>query len=943
MRRSSIRRKILASSSIISALSLIMIFIGVFEFNKSKKFTEQISPINQQMVDLVNFVGDFSSYENNLEEFLLIHSEIYESKIEKDFDNLFLHIESLKQNKYGLDTLEAIEKLCLAQKNLTALLFSGSFSEISTRNQNETIIDIYSGIEDINRLHTALSERYLDRLQFLIKGQQSSIRTAILEFFLFGFVTLALYIILGLRFSFRLSRPIVELKKATTEIYRGNFNIKARIESTDEISELAAVFNKMTVQLRKSIDYLKDSEEKFRTIAEKVPGMVYQMSFRLDDSYYFKYLSPRSVEIFGLPPDTENYELGQFIHPEDRDDFITSVMNAVHNKADWNFEGRLLLPDGEVKWFRGLSSPVNVGDETIYNGIFLDITEGKKAEKSLKREVAINIGLAELSQKLISAPDDISEIAPIVLEKAMDFTGSEHGYVSFIDPQTKENVVYSSTDMMDSRCAPDDKKNIWPPYVDGSYQDLLGYALNTQEPFFTNAPSEHPAFKGLPESHKPVTQYLSVPVMFSGECIGQISLANPGRDFESTDLEIITRLAQLYALALIQLRRVREQSELETRLRQSQKMEAIGTLAGGIAHDFNNILGSILGSADLAIANNPSGSTATKHLDMILKAGLRARDLVKHILAFSRQVETEKTHSQAADIIEETLKMLRPSLPSTIEIHEDINANAGVIFAEPSQIQQVCVNLCTNAYHAMEKTGGRLEVSLRSVELDSADLAHEPQLKAGTYAQLTVCDSGPGIGPHIKGKIFDPFFTTKDTSKGTGMGLSIVHGIVKGHGGFINFETEQGKGSSFHVFLPVVDKETRTEVEAAVQTPTGEERILLIDDEEMLTQMGKLMLEINGYSVSASNSSTEALDIFQDQPDRFDLVITDQTMPKMTGSDLAVKMLQIRPDIPIILCTGYSAIISKEKTKQLGIKGYLQKPIRMNEMAEMIRKVLDEK
>ena len=508
----------------------------------------------------------------------------------------------------------------------------------------------------------------------------------------------------------------------------------------------------------------------------------------------------------------------------------------------------------------------------------------KKAEKSLGNEVAINAGLAAFSQKLISAPDDISQIARFVLDNALDFTDSEHGYVSVIDQETKENVIYSFTNMMPGRGTQDgnDKKISFPPYQDGSYKALWGHALNTHEPFFTNNPPEHPASKGLPEGHIPLSQFLSVPVMFSSELIGQISLANPGRGFDNSDLDIIKRLAQLYALALIRLKSAEDKSRLETQLRQSQKMEAIGTLAGGIAHDFNNILGSILGNADLAIADSKPGSEVAQHLDMILKSSLRARDLVKHILAFSRHSETKNIPFQTAAIIEEALKMLSPSLPATIEIHQDIDPNAGVIFAEPSKIHQVFINLCTNAYQAMEETGGRLEISLKTTELNNEDLAHEPDTKTGAFVQLTIRDSGPGIAPDIVDKIFDPYFTTKETGKGTGMGLSIVHGIVKSYGGLITLESKPGKGTAFHVFLPVVDKEAHPEVTNAAKIPTGNERILFVDDEEMLTKMGKLLLEKKGYTVAVSNSSIEALEVFKDQHDRFDLVITDQTMPEMT-------------------------------------------------------------
>ncbi len=384
-----------------------------------------------------------------------------------------------------------------------------------------------------------------------------------------------------------------------------------------------------------------------------------------------------------------------------------------------------------------------------------------------------------------------------------------------------------------------------------------------------------------------------------------------------------------------------EKVNLETRLQQAQKMEAIGTLAGGIAHDFNNILGAILGYAEMARDDSPSGSTVVKDLNKVLEAGNRAKDLVQQILAFSRKDDTERILLQPASIVKEAIRMLRSTLPTTIDINHNIAPQTGLIFADPTQIHQILMNLGTNAFHAMEKTGGKLDISLKETEHCNEDLVHEPNVEAGTFVQLSICDSGPGIAPEIKDKIFDPYFTTKETGKGTGMGLSIVHGIVKSYGGFITTYSELGEGAAFHVFLPVIEEKVLPEIETADQIPIGKERILFIDDEEILTEVGKDVLERLGYHVTVRNSSLEALETFQNQPDQFDVVITDQTMPGMTGADLARRMMQIRPDIPVILCTGYSTIISEEKAKSMGIKEFTLKPLAKNDIAKLIRRVLD--
>ncbi len=380
---------------------------------------------------------------------------------------------------------------------------------------------------------------------------------------------------------------------------------------------------------------------------------------------------------------------------------------------------------------------------------------------------------------------------------------------------------------------------------------------------------------------------------------------------------------------------------LHAQLQQAQKMEAIGTLAGGIAHDFNNILGAILGYAELAQEDSPVGSMLRKDIDQVVKASHRAKDLVKQILAFSRQVENVRQPIQPALIVREAVKMLRSSLPSTIAITQNIDMDAGLILADPTQIHQIVMNLGSNALHAMEETGGTLSISLQKKALATADIVSKPGVRPGEFIQLSVGDTGAGIAPELWDKIFDPYFTTKEIGKGTGMGLSIIHGIVKSYGGCVFFQSHPGKGTVFEVMLPIVVEEVVVEAKPAEVVQFGNERILYVDDEELLAEMGKSMLERLGYQVTVRSSSLEALTTFQNQPEMFDLVITDQTMPGMTGSDLARRIMQIRPFMPIILCTGYSNLISEEKAKSLGIKGFAMKPLARKSISGLIREVLD--
>ena len=386
-----------------------------------------------------------------------------------------------------------------------------------------------------------------------------------------------------------------------------------------------------------------------------------------------------------------------------------------------------------------------------------------------------------------------------------------------------------------------------------------------------------------------------------------------------------------------------ERKTLQMQLIQAQKMQAIGTLAGGIAHDFNNILGAVLGYAEMARDASPSGSAVARDLDKVLEAGHRAAALVKQILAFSRQADTERILLEPVHMVKEAIKLLRPTLPSTIAIKQKFNPALQPIIADPTQIHQIVMNLCTNAFHAMEQTGGTLEITLEGCELSPLDLQQFPGVQPGKFVVLSVSDTGPGIAPEIRGKIFDPYFTTKEVGKGTGMGLAIVHGIVTNSGGFVKCLSEPGKGSIFQVFFPAIDDQVVRDPKSVETAPEGKEHILLIDDEHILAEMGQIMLERLGYEVTVRTSSLEALEAFQNQPDRFDAVVTDQTMPGMTGLDLARRLLQIRPGLPIILCTGYSNLVNEEQAKMYGIKGFVMKPMTKKEIASLLRTVLDER
>ncbi len=387
-------------------------------------------------------------------------------------------------------------------------------------------------------------------------------------------------------------------------------------------------------------------------------------------------------------------------------------------------------------------------------------------------------------------------------------------------------------------------------------------------------------------------------------------------------------------------RDVTDEADLEKQLRHAQKMEAIGTLAGGIAHDFNNILTVIMGNAELAHHMTDESNPARKYVGEIFKAGDRAKELVKQILTFSRRSETERSEIKISPIVKEVVKLLHATLPTTITIKDDIDPDIGFVLADPIQIHQVLMNLCTNAFQAIGKKDGVLRVELKNITADMEILKSNPNLK-GNYIGLTVSDTGSGMSTETMAHIFEPFFTTKPVQVGTGMGLAVVHGIVKDHGGEIVITSEPGKGSSFHVFLPEVRRSVAVEDQATpLSLSGGNERILLVDNDMQIVEIGRRMLEFLGYMVEVHTDSAGALEIFRKDPNKFDLVITGYTMPVMMGTVLATELAGIRPDLPVILLTSYPDVVSSSDVKKAGFRGIMQKPIRVSSLSKMVRNAL---
>lgn len=440
-------------------------------------------------------------------------------------------------------------------------------------------------------------------------------------------------------------------------------------------------------------------------------------------------------------------------------------------------------------------------------------------------------------------------------------------------------------------------------------------------------------------------------VLVDNENIGEIEVyylkERPEEDegpFLKEEADLIQAIAEHLSLIIERFRAEETQEKLEAQLLQAQKLETIGTLAGGIAHDFNNILVPIIGFTEMSIDEIIENEDVNNNLDEVLLAAKRAKELVKQILAFSRQNEKELAPLHIQPVIKEILKLLRASIPSTVEIKHHIENKDTTIMADPTQVHQLIMNLCTNAYQAMLEKGGILTVSLSEVEIDTHDYISESGLKPRRYANITVSDTGHGMDKKTMEKIFDPYFTTKQVGEGTGLGLAVVYGIVKDYRGDITVSSEPGKGTTFNVYLPVIGTGEEGFEDVSFQPlPRGNEHILIIDDEKQVLQITEMMLESLGYTITAFSDSEDALDEFKMHPEKYDFVLTDLMMPKMNGIDLSQEILRIQSDFPIIICTGFGDVKYQKLAQSIGISAYLMKPTLRKELAVKIRQVLDNK
>jgi PAS domain S-box-containing protein len=619
---------------------------------------------------------------------------------------------------------------------------------------------------------------------------------------------------------------------------------------------------------------------------------------------------------------------GALITPPYRDTFRLHIKSVFENGGNRVDGLELKRKDGTTFYASMASAPVRDANRTIVEcrSAVIDITEHKQMEQALaKSEERLKLALEASRQavwdwNLVTKVVEWSERAKTLFGFEPDAEVTYDQFLERVQPDDRDRLRSGVMKALEQKQEYDDEVRIvWP---DGTIHWLTAKGRVFYD-----------------ETGKPVRM-----VGVGSDITERKQMEEALREaHDELELRVQERTAQLSTAYEVLRAEMQERQRIEQQLRESQKMEAIGTLAGGIAHDFNNILAAIIGFTEMVIDDVSDKRDVQQRMEQVLKAGLRGRELVRQILTFSRKSKAEYRVVTLGPLIRETFRLLRASLPTSISMSLNLEADADAVYADPSQIQQVLMNLCTNAAYAMRETGGKLEISLGRVTLGPGDPLPEADTTPGEYVVISVRDTGIGMDEAVKEHIFEPFFTTKPREHASGLGLSVVYGIVKSHKGSVMVLSQSGKGSVFRVFLPKADMVDSSQEEASGPVPHGNQRILFIDDEEILAEMGRSMLERLGYNVVVQTDSTEALRDFAEHPDEFDLIITDQTMPKMTGVTLAEKLLQIRPRIPIILCTGYSDLVSEETARARGIRELVMKPLARKEMVEVIHRVLERK
>ncbi len=742
-----------------------------------------------------------------------------------------------------------------------------------------------------------------ENIEVLLRGQ---IKRAVLTGAIFVLLALGIHLLFQRRIDKTISWYSDSMRQREEELERLNATLEEKVKSRTKD--------------------IRESEKRFRNLAENISEVFWISSPRMDE---FDYISPAFEKIWQCPR-TAIYETpsGWFesIVEQDR----PSVVACIQKYGKIPFSGisfpeyRIRRPDGSICWIHARAFPLRSetdGPQRL-TGIAQDITERKNAEIDFQALVESASGVT--GQYFFNK----------VVENICDWLGFEIAMIGRIEggsqvtsvslvvdgEHRKEPMVYNCTGTPCEKVATDGF-SVFPDNVAKSFpQDKMLEALG-------------------------VTSYVGTTLKDrTGQPIGIICAMGRKKGIIRERTRNVFDIIAARASAELERTKIEnEKEEYAERLRQSQKMEAIGTLAGGIAHDFNNMLAIILGNTEIGLEDLPEGHPTKHNLEEILHASLRAKDVIYQILSFARRTESEKNPMYVEPIVTSAVKLLRASIPAGIDIQAAVDEDASAIMANPAQINQILINLGANAADAMRSKGteGKLRIEVQNVHL-RADLQTQfTALPPGQYLRISVSDTGTGIDQMAIQRIFEPYFTTKDVDKGTGIGLAVVHGILENHGGGIIVESAVGQGTRIDVYFPAVEYDAGPEAESAEAAGSGHESILLIDDESSVLKITGMMLERLGYRVVSTNEPEHALQLFKEAPDSFDLVITDMAMPVMGGDRLAEIIRAIRGDIPIILCTGYSDSVSEDHAMAIGINAYLEKPITKRRLGETVRSLLD--
>jgi PAS domain S-box-containing protein len=679
-----------------------------------------------------------------------------------------------------------------------------------------------------------------------------------------------------------------------------------------------------------------DELDLLRTIVEKIPAPISISSTKT----YHMYHNQAFSDLFGYNIDEFRKKSLESLFTAP-DEIKKAIVDVIDGRV-WKDEVSIITETGRIVPVMVQLSPImdNNGRSVFFSMMLTDLSEQKKLEKKFRYQNEYLSTLHSISLGMFRRLN-LSDLLNAIILRACRLTGIPNGFLHLYDMEKNLLEIKAAcgnlSDAVGTRVKPG--------------KGLAGKVFETGEPILVDNYKLWP--DNLKEaSFRHIFAIVGIPLVSGSRIEGVIGLSHDREDMQISP-EIIPVLEQFSAIAQIAIdnaklfenqtrefeKRIaleKERKEMEIRLHQSQRMESIGTLAGGVAHDFNNILSAIMGFTQLAQARAENDSVLADDLNEIYRASLRAKDLVQQILTFARQSDEQAHPIKIGLIAKEVLKFIRSSIPSTIKIKQNIDTECRVL-ANPTQVYQVFLNLFTNASQAMDK-GGVLKVDLESAVLEKST----GSLDAGDYVRTVVSDTGTGIKPENLSLIFEPYFTTRGTGEGTGLGLAVVHGVVKSLGGDIFVESILDRGTKFTFYLPLV-KDTESGKQVPEDTcPVGSgEHVLFVDDEKSISKLGKRMLQGLNYRVTALNDSRMALEVFEKKPHDFDAVVTDMTMPDMTGDRLAGKLKEIRQDIPVILCTGYHHFMSDEGMKNKGIDAVCEKPILRSELACAVRRLLD--